>query len=124
ADLARRWEAADSSGGKDIRVQAGVYRSGSRWLAVNRPGLEDEPEVLEPEQARRLFGALPFNTLAERSRQTTSLQGEIWRLFLLAMLTFLVVEAILIRPPKPSAAEAVADRFPRRAASGGVGEAA
>ncbi|MHB8522239.1 MAG: BatA domain-containing protein [Limisphaerales bacterium] len=100
ADLARRWEPVEANTPKDIRVHAGVYRSGNRLMAVNRPATEDDTEILESDQARRLFGSLPFQTLEERRGRSTSLQGEIWRLFLLGMLLFLLVEGLLIRPPR------------------------
>jgi len=103
-DQARRWESVDSSTAKDIRTEAGVYRSGERFIAVNRPRAEDDVEVLEPTQARQLFGSLSLRTLEERRSQADNLQGEVWRLFLFSMLLFLVVEGILILPA-PAAAE-------------------
>jgi hypothetical protein len=103
-ELARQWTSLDAPTTKDIRTQAGVYRSGERLVAVNRPAAEDEPELVEPAEAQRLLGALPFQMLAEQQAQTESLQGEIWRLFLFAMLIFLLVEGALILPPRSSPA--------------------
>ncbi len=100
-DQARRWETVDSTTPKDIRTQAGVYRSGERLLAVNRPTSEDEPEILDPEEARRLFGALPVQMWQDRGAQNSQLQGEIWRAFLFALLVFLLLEGVLILPPRP-----------------------
>jgi len=39
-------------------------------------------------------------TLQERHLETGQLQGEIWRVFVFAMLLFLLAEAVLILPPR------------------------
>lgn len=88
-------------GVKDVRVQAGVYRAGNRLVAVNRPAAETEPETLEPAKARALFGPVKVQLFAEQKQGEGKLQAELWRTFLFVMLLFLVVEAILILPPKP-----------------------
>ena len=103
ADLARQWVSVDSTRQKDIRTEAGVYRCGDRLLAVNRPGAEDVPDIIEAGQARRLFGDLPVQTLEERRPDAGQLQGEIWRLFLFAMLLFLIAEGLLILPARAPA---------------------
>src|SRR5262249_33473489 len=89
-DQTARWETVDSPQAKEIRTQAGVYRSGERLLAVNRPPSEDDPEVLDGAEAKRLFGPVPTQLLQERRSATDALQGEIWRVFLFSMLLFLV----------------------------------
>jgi hypothetical protein len=102
-DQARQWTSVDSTEAKDIRSQAGVYRLGNRLLAVNRPESEDEPEILSSDQARKLFGDLPVQTFQEKDVETGQLQGEVWRVFVFAMLLFLLAEAILILPPRQAA---------------------
>lgn len=104
ADGARQWTAVDSVEKKDIHTQAGVYRSGDRMLAVNRPAAEDDPEIVSSEQARALFGALPVQLWREQGFATNQLQGEIWRVFVFAMLVFLIAEGVLMLPVarKPS----------------------
>jgi hypothetical protein len=104
-DLARAWVCVDSTRPKDIRFEAGVYRSGDRLLAVNRPTAEDEPDAIDSNEARKLFGNLPVQTLEERHLEVGQLQGEIWRVFVFAMLLFLIGEGILVLParqPAPS----------------------
>jgi len=100
ADLARQWVSVDSTRQKDIRTEAGVYRSGDRLLAVNRPPAEDEPDVIDSDEARKLFGGLPVQTLEERHVDVGQMQGEIWRVFVFAMLAFLIAEGILILPAR------------------------
>ncbi len=106
ADQSLPWVSVDSAVAKDIRTQAGVYRAGNRFLAVNRSPAEDDPDLVEPDEARKLFGDLPVQTLQERHVETGQLQGEIWRFFLFAMLLFLIVEGILILPARPAASRA------------------
>jgi hypothetical protein len=100
SDQAQRWVSLDSPAGKDIRFESGAYRSGERLVAVNRPAAEDEPDVLELDQTKRLFGDLPFQMLLERRTQKEHLQGEIWRIFLMGVLLLLLMEGILILPPR------------------------
>jgi hypothetical protein len=100
-DRALHWTTVDAPTPKDINTQAGVYRSGDRLLAVNRPAAEDEPEMVAPEEIRKLFGGLPFQMMQERREQLGPMQGEIWRVFVFAMLLILLLEGILILPAKP-----------------------
>ena len=47
-----------------------------------------------------LFGQVSFQTFQDAAKQNGALQGEFWRVFLLGMLLFLFVEAVLILPPR------------------------
>jgi hypothetical protein len=102
-DLARSWVSVDSTRQKDIRYESGVYRSGDRLLAVNRPAAEDDPDIMDSDETRNLFGNLPVHTLEERQFDVGQLQGEIWRVFVFVMLLFLIGEGILILPARPPA---------------------
>jgi hypothetical protein len=112
SDQAKKWDSLDSTQPKDIHIQAGVYRSGDRLLAVNRPASEDEPEILDTDQAHKLFGDLPFQTMQDRRSPLGQLQGEIWRVFLVIMLLLLIGEGILILPARK--VRRVAPRAPSR----------
>ncbi|PAW84832.1 MAG: hypothetical protein B9S33_10885, partial [Pedosphaera sp. Tous-C6FEB] len=108
-DRAKQWLSADGSTGKSIALQAGVYRSGERLLAVNRPNAEDDRAVLEPAVAKKLLSTLPLQLLQERTARSDALQGEIWRIFLIGMLAFLFLEAWLVLPnKKPTTADPLA----------------
>jgi hypothetical protein len=98
------WITVDSSATKDPRFQAGVYRSGEQWIAVNRPEAEDDLEILPTPDAQKLFGNLPVQALQENRQRSDALQGEIWRLLLLALLIFLIAEGVLILPGSSAAA--------------------
>jgi hypothetical protein len=93
------WTSLDSSTPRDVRSQAGVYRNGSRLIAVNRPGDEDDPDRLAPAEARGLFAPLGVFLFEEHGAGSEALQGEIWRALLFAMLIFLVGESFLSLPP-------------------------
>ncbi len=98
-DLQLEWISAENDQRGDLQTQAGVYRSGDRWLVVNRPTAEDEFDRVEDATVAKLFGTLPFQ-LFQAQRDDTVLQGEIWRMFLFLMLLALLIEAWLIRPSR------------------------
>jgi hypothetical protein len=109
ADLAKTWVCVDSKEPKDIRFQAGVYQSGDHLMAVNRPAAEDDPEMADSDEIKKLFGDLPLQMLQDRRVDTGQLQGEIWRMFLFLMLLLLLGEGLLILPAKrPVAAKGAA----------------
>jgi hypothetical protein len=99
-ELAQTWASVDSTVPKDIRFQAGVYKSGDHFMAVNRPPAEDDPEMMDSGDIKKLFGDLPLQMLQDRRVETGQLQGEIWRMFLFFMLLLLLGEALLILPAK------------------------
>jgi len=86
-------------------VQAGVYQSGEKLLAVNRSEAEDKPAVVTDARLAPLFQGLDFDRVDDRAGSRSSLIEEIWRLFLAFMMAALVVEAALCIPrlPQPGA---------------------
>ena len=100
SELAKTWVSVDSAVAKDIRFQAGVYKSGEHLMAVNRPPAEDDPEMMDSGDIKKLFGDLPLQMLQDRRVATGQLQGEIWRMFLFLMLLLLLGEGLLILPGK------------------------
>ncbi len=81
--------------------EAGAYRLGERLLAINRPAQEDNVEVLTREQLDQALQGTKY-TLLDQAGQSTdpSLSRDAWRAFLIAMLLFLISEAILCLPKK------------------------
>lgn len=74
--------------------EAGVWKLGDRLLATNRPKSEDQWQILSPQKLNNLLEGVPYK-LFEDQGQSDSLAREIWRAFLVAMLIFLITEAIL-----------------------------
>jgi hypothetical protein len=98
------WVTLDSTTPRDVRSQAGVYRNGSRLIAVNRPAGDDS--AVSQDAIRRLFAPLTPILFNEHGAGSNALQGEIWRALLFAMLIFLVGESFLSLPPAQTAQSA------------------
>jgi Aerotolerance regulator N-terminal len=82
----------------DYASQPGVYQSGDRLLAVNRPVAEDLAPVLTAPRVAGLFTGLDFIRVDDSADNASSLIQEIWRLFLVAMMAAMVFEAALCLP--------------------------
>jgi hypothetical protein len=113
AGLAQLSWSGVSEGARNPKIHAGVYKSGDRLLAVNRPATEDEPERLDSSRAMALFGDLPAQVFRDVGSRADQLQGEIWRLFLFGMMIFLLVEGWLILPQTRRAEETPRAAKPR-----------
>lgn len=82
---------------------AGVEKSSNGLLAINRPITEDARESLNHEDIDLLLEGTR-HTLLDQAGKNSDGKGsaEAWRLFLFAMLFFLIAEAILCLSPKAS----------------------
>jgi hypothetical protein len=98
---------ADEATSTEYPLHRGVYRSGDRLLAVNRPAAEDSAPVLADARVAGLFRGLDFTRVDDRAGSPGSLVREIWRLFLASMMVALLVEAALCLP-KPARPAGVA----------------
>lgn len=91
--------------------EAGIHRFGERTLALNRPAAEDDPEVLADDVLDTVLEGTGYTLLRDRSTSANeSISRDVWRGFLIAMLCFLVAEALLCLPKKPSAADTIPGR--------------
>ena len=90
--------AVDEAISTEYPLHRGVYASGDRLLAVNRAGRRGRPPVLADRRVAELFHGLDFARVDDRAGNVGSLIQEIWRLFLVAMMVALVVEAGLCLP--------------------------
>jgi hypothetical protein len=81
--------------------ESGIFLLGERLLAVNRPAQEDNPEILTREQLDQALEGTRY-TLLDQAGQADdpSLSRDVWRAFLIAVLFFLISEAILCLPKK------------------------
>ena len=92
---------------RDPRVQAGVYRSGAVWYAVNRDRAESDPERMSADELTRALAPVPVHVWdGAATAGDRDLAAEAWRLFVLAALLFLLVEGWLVLPRAPVRREA------------------
>lgn len=94
----------DDHGTKDsanAAFEAGVFRLGERLVALNRPAAEDAPEILAREALDAALEGTGY-TLLDQAGQSDdpSLARDVWRAFLVAVLLFLIAEALLCLPKK------------------------
>ena len=81
--------------------RAGVYRLGKRTVAVNRPAGESSPGRIDQDALDQLLKDTPY-TLFANDHKKNDLVAEAWRAFLIAVLLFLLAEALLCLQPKPT----------------------
>lgn len=84
----------------DKELKANVYRADNRFIAVNRPTVEDMAAVLDSERVSRLFDGLDFKHIVDNVDSSNPLASEIWRLFLILVLVALIGEALLCLQPR------------------------
>ena len=85
-------------------LRTGVFRFGnasgesSKWVALNRPALEDQTSTLSRAAVEELFAGLDARYVEDTIDDSRSLASEIWRTFLLLMAAALLIEALLCLP--------------------------
>jgi hypothetical protein len=98
-ELRTRLDTHAKSTTSNAAYEAGVWKLGDRLLASNRPKSEDKWQVITTNRLDTLLEGTPYK-LFEDQGQSDSLAQEVWRAFLIAMLVFLITEAILCLQPK------------------------
>jgi hypothetical protein len=80
----------------DPRWRAGVYQFGGRWMALNRPDIEDETPLVPASELHGMLPLIPIRTLEQAGALSSeSLQKELWpALSALLVLTLLVEMAL------------------------------
>ncbi|MDX1680455.1 MAG: BatA and WFA domain-containing protein [Akkermansiaceae bacterium] len=94
----------DSYGKPDLnnaRHEAGIYNTGDRTLAINRPEIEDVPDILTREELEGLLDGTNYSMFDQTGQEDDEgLSRDVWRLFLIAAMLFLIAEAFLCLPKK------------------------
>ncbi|MBU6302944.1 MAG: BatA domain-containing protein [Verrucomicrobia bacterium] len=102
------WERLGSAGealGAERGLQAGAYRSGERFRALNRPAGEGDPERLDSAELATLLAGFDYRVIEGRAGEGGALANEIWRSLVILMGLALLAEAILCLPPAPDPAK-------------------
>ncbi len=82
--------------------EAGVFRIGDRVVAVNRPLIEDDLQIATKENLDAMLEGTNNRLLDQTGRTADpSLSTDMWRAFLIAVLFFLISEALLCLPGRP-----------------------
>ena len=81
-------------------LHAGVYRDGAYWMAVNRSQIEDSAVAAPVEAVDALFDGMSYRRIDVDVGDTSALASELWRIFLIAMIVALLVEAVLSLPSR------------------------
>jgi hypothetical protein len=81
--------------------ESGIFRLGERLLAINRPAQEDNVEILTREQLDQALDSTGYTLLGQAGKaDDPSLSRDVWRAFFMAVLFFLISEALLCIPKK------------------------
>ena len=81
--------------------EAGVFRLGERLVAVNRPLAEDDLQIATKDNLDAMLAGTDYRLLDQVGQSADpSLSTDMWRAFLLAVLFFLISEALLCLPKK------------------------
>lgn len=82
----------------EFAFHSGVYQINERLIAINRSAAEDRPAALLDDKVKELFDGLDFSRVDTQADAASSIVQEIWRLFLVAMIIAMIVEAALCVP--------------------------
>jgi len=102
------WTPMDPQQRRDWRWQAGIYHSGDRMVALNRPAIEDLPEIVERARLPDLLRGVKLTVMAGAVElKADNLQSEIWPAMIIATMAFLSAEMLLatsraLLPRRPS----------------------
>ena len=113
-----QWELVAPTDGSDAPLHlssqrglhAGVYRDGEYWTAVNRSQIEDSAVAVPVETVDTLFEGMSYRRIDVDVGDTSALASELWRIFLMAMIVALLVEAVLSLPNRRTHTTPLIDR--------------
>jgi hypothetical protein len=109
-DPEETWTAVETDKRRDWRWHAGVYQSGTRRIALNRPDSEDAPELVERTRLPELLRGVKLTVMAGALElKADRLQSEIWPAMILVAMLCMCAEMLLatskaLLPQRPAAA--------------------
>ncbi len=98
SDQWKQLAGADDALSTEYASQAGIYQNGERLFAVNRTPAEDQDARLADDKVDNLFAGLSFARVDDSAGNLSGIVREVWRLFLIAMIVALLLEALLCLP--------------------------
>ena len=98
------WRAVGRSNDLDPTLNAGVYTSGDRYIAVNVPASEIDPDRFNASLLSASLPSLSIRNWEDSAGAQANPTSEIWRFILFGMLAFLLAESFLILPNTTPAA--------------------
>jgi hypothetical protein len=108
ADPQEIWTPMDPAQRRDWRSRAGIYHSGNQMIALNRPAIEDLPEIVDRARLPDLLRGVKLTVMAGAMElKAESLQSEIWPAMIMVTMAFLCAEMLLatsraLLPRRPS----------------------
>ncbi|MCP4783419.1 MAG: hypothetical protein GY903_04755 [Fuerstiella sp.] len=81
-------------------ISTGLYQSGDRRLALNRPMIEDVAIVTDDATLDQTLSGLEYTRIDDKVDGSMQLASEIWRTFLFFMIFALLAEALLCVPER------------------------
>lgn len=88
----------DGTSSTSSPYEAGVFQIGGKTIALNRPTVEDDPEIVSPEELSSILEGTGFTLLGQSNSSNSDLSTDLWRPFLFAVIFFLIAEALLCLP--------------------------
>jgi len=90
------WTSLDPAQRRDWRWQAGIYHSGDQMIALNRPAIEDLPEIVDRARLPDLLHGVKLTVMAGAMEiKADNLQSEIWPAMVMVTMAFLCAEMLL-----------------------------
>ncbi|MFC5051702.1 BatA domain-containing protein [Rubritalea spongiae] len=96
----KRLDKATSSSPLNLAYQAGVYQFNNRIVAINRPPAEDVDIFISADQLSSILTDTSYSLFEETTKNAAGFTQQLWRVFLVLMLLFLIAEALLCLSPQ------------------------
>jgi hypothetical protein len=96
ADADTPWAAIETDRRRDWRWHAGVYQAGVQRVALNRPELEDRPEIVDPARLPEFLRDVKLKVMTGALElRSDRLQSEIWPAMIFLTMLFMCIEMLL-----------------------------
>ncbi len=95
-DAQETWTPLEADARRDWRWHAGLYQSGARKIALNRPDAEDLPDLVPAARLPELLRGVKLTVMTGAlALKAESLQSEIWPAMLIVTMLFMCAEMLL-----------------------------